>query len=220
VVARRPLRGASAAQEPGYSFVVVAVLAVGIGTNLVAFGFYNAIAFAPLSGVERSSDLHVVMATTRSGRPLMLSHRDYRYLRDEDRTHLGLAASDFGSYALGPALDAQRVFGEQISGNYFEVLGVRAQIGRTIGPSDDVVPRGHPVAMLSDGLWRRQFAADPDVVGRTIHVNGIPLTVVGVTPADFHGSVVGVDIELFIPVMMQPILSRGWDALASLDARF
>src|SRR5688572_23853136 len=88
-------------KSPGYSLVVVAVLAVGIGTNLVAFGFYNAIALAPLSGVERSYELHVVMATTRSGQPLLLSHRDCRYLRDEDRTHRGLAATDFTSYALG-----------------------------------------------------------------------------------------------------------------------
>jgi macrolide transport system ATP-binding/permease protein len=128
------------ARSPGYSLVVVTVLTVGIGTNLVAFGFYNALALSPLSGVPRSSELVVITAATRGGRPLMLPYGDYTYLRDHASAYDGLAASDFTGYVVGRGADAQRIFGERVSGNYFDVLGVRAQIGRSIGPSDDVVP--------------------------------------------------------------------------------
>ena len=208
------------ARSPGYAFVVVAVLTIGIGTNLVAFAFYNALAFAPLPGVPASSELEVIIASTPGGRPVSLTHREYRYLAGQTRTYRSLAGTQFNGFTLGRGGDAQRVFGESVTGNYFEVLGVRAQLGRVLDRSDDAVPRGHPVAMLSDGLWRRLFDANPAIVGRTIHVNAVPVTVVGVTDPDFHGSVVGVDIELFLPVMMQPLLSGGWDALASPDARF
>jgi macrolide transport system ATP-binding/permease protein len=208
------------ARSPGYSLVIVTVLTIGIGTNLVAFGFYNALALSPLSGVPRSSDLVVITAATRSGRPLMLPYGDYKYLHDHANAFEGLAASDFTGFAIGRGAEALHVFGERVSGNYFDVLGVEAQFGRTIGPSDDLVPGGHPVVVISDSLWRRVFLADPAIVGRIIHVNSVPLTVIGVTGPDFHGAVVGVDMELFVPVMMQPALSGGWNALASRDAPF
>ena len=74
----------------------------------------------------------------------------------------------------------QRIIAELVTGNYFQALGVGAQLGRTLLPSDDVAPGQHPVAVIGDGLWRRIFGADPDVVGKTIYLNGQPLTIVGV----------------------------------------
>ena len=78
------------------------------------------------------------------------------------------------------------------------------QRGRTLLPSDEVAPGRHPVVVLSDGLWRRDFGADPDIVGKTVEINNYPLTVVGVADPAFHGTIVSYDVEVFMPVMMAP----------------
>ena len=106
--------------------------------------------------------------------------------------------------ALGRGRAARQVSGELVTGNYFSGLGVRAELGRTLQQSDDVAPLQHPVVVISHGLWRRDFSADPDIVGKTIELNNVPLTVVGVADRSFHGTVVSYDIEVFIPIMMAP----------------
>jgi predicted permease len=117
---------------------------------------------------------------------------------------------------LGRGTGALLVYGELVTGSYFDVLGVSAQLGRVLQPSDDVVRGGHPVAVLSDALWRREFGADPAVIGRTIEVARARLTVVGVADATFHGSAAGLETALFVPYAMQPELD-GTDRLD--DAR-
>jgi hypothetical protein len=102
--------------------------------------------------------------------------------------------------------EGERVWSELVTGNYFQFFGVRAQLGRTLLPSDETAPGKDPVVVVSDGLWRRAFGGDPNIIGETIHVNAYPLTVVGVIDATFHGSVVGWDVEIFAPVTMAPQL--------------
>jgi hypothetical protein len=108
--------------SPGYSLVVAGVLAIGIGVNLIAFGLFQALAVAPLSGVRNSADLHFIVATTIS------------YLQ---------------GWILGRGADARRVFGELVTGNFFGVLGVRAQLGRTLTPADDVLGQDQAVALIA-----------------------------------------------------------------------
>ena len=94
--------------------------------------------------------------------------------------------------------------GELVTGNYFQHLGVRAQLGRTLLPSDEVAPGQHPVVVLSDALWRRHFGAIPTSSARPFELNAYPLTVVGVAAPSFHGTIVSFDVEVFVPVMMAP----------------
>ena len=96
------------------------------------------------------------------------------------------------------------VNGHLVSGGYFGLLGVAPAIGRAIGPEDDRVPNGHPVAMLSDGYWTSRFGGDTAVVGRSISISGTPFTIIGVTPPEVFGVEVGAAPALFVPVMMQP----------------
>ena len=107
-------------------------------------------------------------------------------------------------FSLGLGNRGERVMGELVTGNYFSVLGVRTSLGRPLQASDDVSPGRHPVVVISDGLWKRAFASDPAIVGRTIQVNAHPMTVVGVAEPDFHGSVVSIAIDpvyfLIVPV--------------------
>lgn len=190
------------AKSPTFSLTVIGVLALGIGLNAAVFTLLKNLALSPLSGVEGSARLGVVLNETPEGRRLGLSYPDYQDIRDRDEKFNGLTASAFTSVNVGLGSRAQRVMAELVTGNYFQALGVRAQIGRTLVPADEVAPGQHPFVVLSDGLWRRAFAADPNVVGRAVHVNTFPMTVVGVAAPAFHGTVVSFDIELFAPIMM------------------
>src|SRR5688572_25716017 len=153
-------------KSPAYALVAIAVLAVGIGTNVVAFSYYKALALTPLPGVRDSAGFHVIAARTNGGRTVALSHRDFRDIRSHLQVYTDVAGSDLTAFSVGRGASARRSSGELVTGNYFELLGVRAQHGRTLLPSDDTTPRGHPVVVLSDRLWRREFDADPAVVGR------------------------------------------------------
>jgi predicted permease len=193
-------------RSPGYTVIVVAVLALGIGANVSVFSLFKGIALKPIPGVEGSARLAVLVARTDAGRILPLSYPDFRDLRE--RGFADFAGTSMENYSLGLGNRGERVFGEMVTGNYFSLLGVRAALGRTILPTDDVSPGKHPVVVLSDGLWKRAFASDPAIVGKTIQVNAYPMTVVGVAAPGFHGSVPSLSLDLFVPVMMQAQLRR------------
>ncbi len=135
-----------------------------------------------------------------------MSYPDYQYLRDHDAAFSGLMGSSVTTVGLGRGRGSRSLFAELVTGNYFEVLGVRAERGRTLLPSDEMIPGGHPVIVVSDGLWRRDFDADPEIVGKTIEINNFPLTIVGIADPAFHGTTVVYDVEVYIPVMMAPQL--------------
>src|SRR5258708_23888393 len=97
----------------------------------------------------------------------------------------------------------QRVLGGLVSGNYFNVLGIRAQIGRTLTPNDDTGPGDHAVVVLSDGLWREQFGADPRVIDTVVTIDGRPFTVIGIAPPGFTGVAYADDpAELSLPMLI------------------
>ena len=196
------------AKNPGFSLTVFAVLTLGIGLNATVFTLLKSLAFSPVAGVEGSASLAVVLNETKAGRQTSLSYPDYQYVRDHDRAFLGLIGSRNANVNLGSGNRAEAIMSELVTGNYFEQLGVRAQLGRTLLPSDEVAPGQHPIVVLSDTLWKRRFGSDPGIVGKTIRLNAYPLTVVGVAAPSFHGSIVGFDVEAFIPIMMLPQILR------------
>jgi predicted permease len=190
------------ARNPGFSLTVVGVLTLGIGVNASVFTMIKCLALTPLAGVDQSARLHVIYAETSTGRDVRVSYPDYQFLRDHDRAFSGLFGSSLVTASLGRGRSARQVSVELVTGNYFRVLGVGAARGRTLLPSDEVAPGRHSVVVLSDALWRRDFGADPDIVGKTVEINNYPLTVAGVADAAFHGTIVSYDIEAFIPIMM------------------
>ena len=193
------------AKNPGFALIVIGVLALGIGMNAVVFTLLKSLALKPLPGVADSGSLVVVMSKTTGGRLGAVSYPDYLAVRDHG-PFAGIAGSEPTLLNLGLKRQGERVWGELVTGNYFQFLGARAQLGRTLLPSDETAPGKDPVVVLSNGLWRRAFGADPNIVGKTIHVNAYPLTVVGVADASFHGSIVSWDVELFVPILMTPQL--------------
>jgi len=194
------------AKSPAFALAVIAVLTLGIGLNAAVFTMLKSMALTPLAGIEGSSQLGIVVNETEKGRKVGLSYHDYQYVRDHDRAFSGLAAAAVAAVNLGRGRSARPIYAELVSGNYFQVLGVRAGRGRTLLPSDEIAPGRHPYAVITEGFWRRDFGADPDVVGRTIEINNYRLTVVGVADSTFHGTIVGYDDEVFVPLMMAPQL--------------
>jgi macrolide transport system ATP-binding/permease protein len=194
-------------KNPGFSLVVIAVLTLGIAGNAAIFSLFKGLALKPLPGVRDSATSAVLLGRTIDGRGIGVSVPDYRDLSAQQQSFERITASMMIFASVGRGVDAQRVIAELVVGNYFEALGVGAQLGRTLLPSDDVAPGQHPVAVISDSLWRRSFAADPAVLGKTLYLNGQPLTVVGVAAHEFNGTIVSMGIDVFAPLMMQPQVS-------------
>jgi len=202
-------------KNPAFSLVVISVLSLGIAGNAAIFSLFKSIALKPLPGVRDSATSSVLLGRTIDGRGIGISVPDYRDLSAQQQSFESLTASMMIFASVGRGVDAQRVIAELVVGNYFETLGVDAQLGRTLLPSDDVAPGQHPVAVIGDSLWRRSFSADPAIVGKTIYLNGQPLTIVGVAAPEFNGTIVSMGIDVFAPLMMQP---QVWPP-SRLDAR-
>jgi predicted permease len=202
-------------KNPAFSLIVITVLALGIAGNAAVFSLFKGLALNPLPGVERSSGLSVVLGQTPEGRKFGLSVPDYRDFKTSNTSFASVTASAMVFASVGRGADAERIVAELVTGDYFQTLGVGVQLGRTLLPSDDLAPGQHPVAVISDALWRRAFASDPAIVGRTLYLNGQPMTIVGVADRAFNGTVVSMGIDVFAPVMMQPQLSSP----SRLDAR-
>jgi hypothetical protein len=117
---------------------VVGVLAPGIGLNAAVFTMLKSMALSPLAGVQRSSQLATVFRETTAGRPLSLSYPDYEYIRDHDQAFTGLMGSTLATVGLGKGRGSRSLFSELVTGNYFQVLGIRAARGRTLLPSDEI----------------------------------------------------------------------------------
>lgn len=194
------------AKHPAFSLTVIGVLTLGIGLNAAVFTMVKAMALSPVAGVDGSASLAVVFGETQAGRSVSLSYPDYQYLRDHDRSFTGLIGSAVATVGLGHGRASRAIWAELVTGNYFQALGVGASPGRTLQPSDEAAPGRQPVVVISHGLWQRDFGADPGIVGRTIEINGRPLTVAGVAAAGFHGTTVVYDVEAFVPVTMAPEL--------------
>ena len=194
-------------KNPGFALAVIAVLSLGIAGNAAIFSLFKGLALKPLPGVRDSASLAVIIGRTTDGRAIGISHPDYRDLAERHPGFADLIASSMIFASLGQGAEAERIVAELVTGNYFHALGVGAQLGRTLLPSDDVAEGRHPVAVIGDALWRRLYAADPGVIGRTLYLNGQPLTVVGVAEPEFNGTVVSMGVDVFAPILMQPQLS-------------
>ncbi|MGH9336652.1 MAG: ABC transporter permease, partial [Vicinamibacteria bacterium] len=148
------------------------------------------------------------------------SYPAYENLRDENEVFEGVLARYRTSLTLERAGATERVMGELVSGNYFQVLGVSAELGRVLGPDDDQTKNGHPVAVLSHRYWRDRFGADPSIVGGTVRLNGHPMTVLGVARRGFHGVDVGRALDVFVPLSMKPLMTPTWDHLDNRRTNF
>ena len=186
-------------KRPGFTAIAVLTLALGIGANTAIFSAVNATLMRPLPVADPDRLVFVFNGPAGS----VFSYPDYTAYRDHNNVFDALIAWGGITASLNSNDQTDLVAGAIVSGNFFDVLGVRAQLGRVITTEDDKTPGAHPVAVISQGLWQRRFAGDPNVVGRQLLLNGNNFTVIGVLPAGFDGLQLGVVRDLYVPLMMQ-----------------
>ncbi|HUF23618.1 MAG TPA: ABC transporter permease [Vicinamibacterales bacterium] len=195
-------------QRPGFTAAIVLTLGLAIGANATIFSWMDALVLNPLPGVPRASELVAVRFATPARSNLSFSYPNYRDVRDS-RPHglTGLAVHEMMPVSLRVDGAPERAWAQLSSGNLFEVLQVPAALGRPLQPSDESAIGQSFVAVISDRLWRTRFAADPDILDRTVGLNGHGFTIVGVAPPAFRGAVNGLAMDLWVPVTMHGVLS-------------
>ncbi|MGA2851908.1 MAG: ABC transporter permease [Terracidiphilus sp.] len=191
-----------------YASVAILTLAIGIAVSATAFTWIHAVLLQPLGGVADPSRLVTLESVTPSGGMVPTSYPDYIDFRDRLKLLDGVAVTRPGAFSIGNQDHAERVWGELVSGNFFAVLGVMPELGRMFLPSEyGDAPGSFPVVVISDRYWRSHFGADPNIAGKTLRINQHQLTIVGVAPPAFHGSMPVTAFDLWIPYMQQPVLN-------------
>jgi len=188
----------------GFTIVAVISLAIGIGANSAIFSLANSLLLRPRP-VSHPDQLVELYISEGEQQPYSTtSYPSYLDLRDRNDVLSGLAAYGIRQFKFGDANEVEQIWGEAVSGNYFDVLGVAAQKGRTFSADEDVVPRRNPVAVISHSLWQRRFNSDPELIGKTVTLNEQSLTVIGIAPPQYTGMIRGLASEIWIPMAMMP----------------
>jgi len=203
-------------RNPGFALVAIISMALGIRANTAIFSLADYV-LLPRLAVTDPSAIMVVQSQFRgesignifqySG----LSNPDFEDFQKKSNSFAGLTASQYLQFGFAPdqAAQPQMKFGALVSGNFFDVLGVRPDLGRNFRPDEDKVPGRDAVVVLSHVLWETEFASDPGVVGRSIFLNSLPFTVVGVAQESFTGPNAWMRADLYVPLAMQPALAGG-----------
>ncbi len=192
-------------KQPGFTVIAVLTLTLGIGANTVIFSVINAVVFRPRPVAQPEQLVELYRGDTQE--PYQnFAYPDFLLFRDQGEVFSGLVVYRPWQFKLGGADELEQVAGEVVSGNYFDLLGVKPFIGRTFLPEENQTPGARPVVMIGHELWRRRFGADPALIGKTIKLNHQTLTVIGVAPPQYTGMMRGLAIDLWIPVMMLPQL--------------
>ena len=205
-------------KSPGFTATAVLTLALGIGASTAIFALFDQALLQSLP-VKNPQELVLLRFSgdnvghvneqggDHAGAHPYFSYPMYRDLRDKSSVFNGLIATAVGYAGVSWHNSAEAAPAEIVSGNYFDVLGVRPAVGRLLANSDETAPGANPVAVLSFDYWKRRFNEDPTIVGQTISLNGTPFTVVGVVAPGFESAVWGDRPRVFIPMTMQKAIA-------------
>jgi putative ABC transport system permease protein len=208
-------------KSPGFAAIAVITLALGIGANTAIFTLFDQVLLRRLPVRDPQQLVQLRSSGSDTGRTSARSrnHGDYfsypmyRDLRDRNTVFGGMLATFSRQVGVQWHNQPELANTELVSGNYFDVLGVRPAAGRLLLQSDDVTQNANPVVVLSFGYWQRRFGADPGILNQSLLINGHPFTVVGVVAPGFLSVVVGDAPDLFVPMMMKPEITPGWNDL-------
>jgi predicted permease len=190
-------------KSPAFTATAVLSLALGIGAASAIFGLVNAVLLRKLP-VPVPEELVLFAELAGDNRTLSWSLDQFHSLQQNDALAGLCAFRPRVTFSVTRAGEAELSPGQLVSGNCYEVLRLRAHLGRLLTPDDDAAGDAHPVAVISHQFWRRHFDADPDVVGRTLELRGRSVSIVGVTPPDFYGFEPGRSVDVTVPVSLQP----------------
>src|SRR5262245_17146298 len=197
------------AKKPGFTLTVALTLALGIGANTSVFSLIDAFLLTLLPVREPQQLVFVRATNPKGGITGGFPYPIFEQIRDQSRSFSGVFAVDSTRISVTVEGQPEMVWGDFVSGSYFDVLGVSAILGRTFTADDDQAGK-QPAAVISSGYWGRRFGRDPTVIGKTIYLAKIPFTVIGVTSPGFYGlSVAGRSAEVVLPMFMQSRLALG-----------
>lgn len=201
------------AKSPGFTVIALLTLMLGIGGNATVFSWIRGTLLHPIPGVPESSRLVAVETVMPTGEFHTSSYQDFRDYSAQNEVFSGMIGFELVPVNMSWSGHAQdeRVWGEIVTENTFEVLGVHAERGRLFRASDNRGVSSDPYIVLSHNFWRSHFGADPSIVGRSLEINLHNFTVIGVAPAGFQGTIVGIMPDYWIPMMMQPVALPGED---------
>ena len=197
------------ARMPILATVVVLSLAVGIGVNTAVFSWIEAVVFRPVPGVANASSIYIVEPKTETGIRPGSSWLEYRDLQDHVRALPELSAFRMAPLNVGETSRSERSYALLVSGNYFSSLDLKPAAGRFLQADEASRPGGEPVVVISYDYWRDHFGSRGDAIGATLRANDNDLTVIGVTPDGFQGTVLGLQFDLWVPATMAPVLLAG-----------
>src|SRR5918992_2557576 len=212
-------------RSPALTAVAALSLALGIGANTTIFTVVNAVLLNPLPVKDSSRLVSVFTADERNagafGAFAPMSRPNFEDLRAKNDTMSGMIAASFLPLNLSGRGEPEQVFGQIVTGNYFDVLGAPFALGRGFRGADDETPGADPTVVLAHGVWQRRFGGRPDIVGDTITVNGRAFTVVGVTAEGFRGTTTLGGPELWVPLgvyreVTSGFLLENWDSRRAL----
>jgi len=209
-------------RTPFVTAVAVLSLGLGIGANAAIFSLFNEVLMRPLPVTSPDGLVNIGSPGAKRGwtssnnsgdSDWVFSYPMYRDLSADPGLFAGIAAQR-GFRATVEWRGATRLTdGVEVSGNYFDVLGLRPALGRLIGSADTAAAGGEPVVVLSHDYWRASFERASDVIGQALIVNGQPLTIVGVAPEGFAGTTRGTLATVFVPITMRALLEPPFDGL-------
>ena len=207
---------------PVLAAVVIVSLGIGIGVNTVVFSWIQYRLLQPLPVVSRSASLHLVEPRTETGAYPGASWLEYHDLQGRLSSFKELIAFRMAPMYVGETGSVERTYGQLVSGNYFDALGVRPAMGRFMSPAEVPAPHGfdraegdgqasptEPVAVISYNLWQSRYAGASGVIGRVLRINGRELTIIGVAPRGFQGSILGLSFDVWVPATLAPQLVNG-----------
>jgi predicted permease len=195
-------------KSPSFTLAAILTLAMAIGANAVVFSVMNALVLNPLR-VPRAESLYAIQDGEEAS--CYQSYADYLDLRDRNKSFDGLAAANADQAGLDTGKNTRQVWLFEVSGNYFDVLGLHPYLGRLVQPSDEHGADSAPYVVLSYAFWHTQFRDEPSVVGRVVELNKHPFTIIGVAPRGFRGTLVFFNTDLFVPIVNAEQINTGND---------
>jgi len=194
-------------RSPGFSAVAVLSLALGIGANTAIFSLIDVLMLRSLPVKELESLVELLTRRVKDHHGNAFSWQTYQYFRDHNHTLSELLASNRDRlYTQVQGLEAEKIEGQYVTGNYFSMLGIQPARGRLISAEDDHMGSPARVAVVSWLYWRNRLGLDPGILGKKITVESVPVTIIGVTPPGFFGLQVGWSEDIFVPLALEPLI--------------
>jgi predicted permease len=199
-------------RNPGFTAVAVLTIGIGIGASTTIFSWMRSLLLNPLPGATQPERIVAIENMAPDGEPITTSYLDFRDFRENLQLVNRVTARVGNVFSVGDAPNTARVWGELVSGGFFDMLGVKPEAGRFFsGAERDDAQNAHAVVVISHGYWKSHYHSDRSAVGANLRINRTLFTIIGVAPEGFHGTRSGLDYEIWMPLTMYGQLTHTGD---------